>query len=265
MDQIGDDEQACRQDGEEQEVGVGQPLQRERARERGHGPPAARVEVPVQRPERERHPSRDEQLEMCELRESIGAECEGDRGEEGGVCPTAQPPGQQEHAHARERERQQDGDVVGENRILRRPPDWRDERGDAQQVLRVRQGVGVGVERRRLPDSREPMEEPVSPPCERPCVEERVRPVLRKTGRELRGPRERDDRDEHQTQSGDSQDVPHWSTPAATRVLRHALTIRDRVGKLQGLSRVAAHLLRPGRIHHACTSGEYRRQCLRLP
>ena len=107
-----------------------------------------------------------------------------DPGDERGVTPSRQLPGQHVHAGAGHDVQREKRDVVDERRVARQPLERRREQRHPDQMIRVQQRVAIGKKVWRVPDSAQPVAETIGIPRERPRSQHGVAEVAGQTAGE---------------------------------------------------------------------------------
>ena len=162
-----------------QVVAVRQPLHDEGGRERREREPRSRFEVLVQAEQREGHPARHQHLQVADLAQPRRSEGENCAREDRRVLTRRQTPGEAPHPDGRQRERRDEGDVVGDKRAAGEPHNRGDGYADAEQVFGKRQRVAIREEDRGVPQSSQAVAEAVGVPSENPRVQQRIAEIAR--------------------------------------------------------------------------------------
>ena len=148
-----------------------QRLERE---EYGSEPQVARpagVDVRVQRRQRERNPLHGRQVKLRDAEETGGRKCKHNARDDGSGVAGADAACQQERSDAAEHNREKRDEIEREHGIAGHPENRRGKESAANQVLRVGERVGVGIEDVRVEDRERPRGESVRVPGERPDEE----------------------------------------------------------------------------------------------
>ncbi len=172
---------------EEAKVDVGVDLQGPAGDESRQRPAAVGLEPPVQAEEREQAPSRAEHLQPRHLTaHEVRAAHHDDAGDDRRILSPGQGPHEHEHRRAEEREAQQEGDVVEEDRVAGQPVDRRHEHGNADQVFGERQGIGMRMEDGRVPQRRGTGHGGVADPAQNPGVQHGIAGIAGQRLRQMR-------------------------------------------------------------------------------
>ena len=134
-----------------QAIEVGERLQQPRGAVHAEPPSAARIEIRVEREQRQRRPERRQHLQVRHLRRTIGCERECKPGQKRGGATARQPADEQQHGEAAQRIREQRDQVGRRNRIAQHPGDRRRHRAQSEQMLRKGERVRRGMKNRELP------------------------------------------------------------------------------------------------------------------
>ena len=164
-------------DGERHEVrdvAVRQRLERAADAESSEISAATRREVSMQPVQGDRQPSRRDELNVRELDESKRTERIERSSDDAGTAAARERGREEVHAHAGNRKRNDQRDVVRQNRIAGDPVHRRDEDGDAQEVLGERQRIAVRIIDRCVPQADQPVAQTVGIPADNPRVQERI-------------------------------------------------------------------------------------------
>jgi hypothetical protein len=116
-------------------VAVRQPLDDERGSERGQRAARSRFEISVQCKQRQRHPSRHQDLQMPDLPKTGGREREDRARDHRRIFTSGQPPGQLPRSDAGERERRDEREVVNHEWPAAQPRDRRHRHADTEQMF----------------------------------------------------------------------------------------------------------------------------------
>ena len=218
--------QRDRQHQEHAQVHVRERLQQPAGDEAGQRPAGAGVDEAVQLGQGERAPPAGQHLQPGDVaRGEIRAAGEEDAGDEGGIGAAGEPAHQDEHRETGEGVAGEEGHVVGEDGVAGEPVDRGDEEGDAEQVLRIGERVGVRMEDRRVPQIPGVGDDRVADPAEDPRVQHRIAGVARqgvgqaRQQRGVDGERQRDEPEGHHDRRR-RRTCPHWFYVTSNRFYR---------------------------------------------
>ena len=173
------DQPQADEDGKiEQEVAVGERLQPPGHREQ-HGPsPLPSPQKEVKTEQREWNPIRGQHLHVRELRHAVRREGVRDSRDQADVVTARQLVAERVRGQRAEWERQEERDVVSEQRVARRPDDRGREHRQTEQVLRKRRGPLNRVELRQMPPFFRERKDPCVPRQEE-RIEQRITEIVR--------------------------------------------------------------------------------------
>ena len=131
-------------------IPVRRALQHPADREQHEPRPAPCLQIRMETEQRDRHPERDQHLDVRQVARPVRRERIGQARQECRGSIPGQPPDQRAHRHAAQRIRQQQCRVVGGDRVAGQPLDRRGNDAHTEQVLGQRECIGRRVEDREL-------------------------------------------------------------------------------------------------------------------